>query len=456
MNKSDLKRLMKIEERIGQIAAEDLKLNFCPIEFDIIPPQKMLEISAYNIPTNISNWKRGRDYERQRTIYEHSTGGLPYEVVIHSDPARAYLMNNNMFSVQCLVIAHVYGHCAFFTSNKFFQKSRRDMIAIMYEATKRFNRYERRYGIDEVEKTVDAGHALQMHSNPFDSTLTEQERRLEIFEREKKAMFSKNKGKFSDISTNSELITEDVELAYQKLWRKLSLKTPVEPTSDLIAYIIDNSPILQDWQKDILETLRLEGQYYWPIMKTKFMNEGFAVQVHEKIMNQLFEEGLLKSSEHADYNYANSLVKNKSMFNLNPYSIGFGVWKSVEERWNKGQHGQEWENCTDSKEKENWDTGDMKGWGKILETMRTYTDWFFMYEFLTPEVIKDLELYIYKREEKPQSIDYVITKDEAEDIRRKILRFFSYNMIPDIQVINGNYEEKGWFFWNRLFFVFPY
>src|SRR3989304_1037343 len=100
MNSSELKRLAKIEKRINRIVCEEMGLNCFPIEFDVIPPQKMLEIMAYHIPTNISNWKRGRDYERERTIYEHSAGGLPYEVVINSNPARAYLMSNNKFAVQ--------------------------------------------------------------------------------------------------------------------------------------------------------------------------------------------------------------------------------------------------------------------------------------------------------------------------------------------------------------------
>ena len=69
MNKTELQRLVKIEDRIYQIAEEE-GLDFCDIEFDIIPDQKMLEIMAYRIPGNISNWKYGRDYERLRTIHE--------------------------------------------------------------------------------------------------------------------------------------------------------------------------------------------------------------------------------------------------------------------------------------------------------------------------------------------------------------------------------------------------
>ena len=444
MDKNHLRRLIKLESRMKQIFEDDLGLTCFPIEFDIVPPQKMFEIMAYNIPTNISNWKKGRDYERQRTIYEHVGAGLPYEVVINADPARAYLMNDNKFSVQCLVMAHVYGHAAFFTHNKFFQKSRQDIMSLMKAASERFNLYEKRYGIDEVEKTVDAGHALQFHSSPFAPNETEKEKRRRIFDQEKQKAHAHG-GTYGDVTgVSAKEINEDIELFNQKLWRSLRLKTPVEPTDDLLRYIIDNSTMLEDWQQDILEVLRIEGQYYWPIIKTKYMNEGFAVTVHEKIMAKLFEEGLLTTEEHADYNYSNSLVKASNPFGLNPYLVGTGMWKDIEDRWDRGRHGDEWENCTDAEVKEGWDTGAKEGWNKCKEIMATHSDWFFMQEFLTPELIKEIEIYIFEAKDAGKNIDYVITKDAAKEIRSKILNAFAQNTMPSIDVTNGNYDEKGW------------
>jgi len=443
MEQNELRRLIKIENRINQIVTEELKLNCYPIEFDVIPAQKMLEVMAYNIPTNISNWKYGREYEREKTIYEHSGRSLPYEVVINSNPAKAYLMKENRFAVQALVIAHVYGHVAFFTNNKYFQNSRQDIIGIMYEASKRFNEYERRYGIDEVEKTIDAGHALQRHSSPFELGETEDEKRRRIFEQRKKQLYTHG-GEFSDL-TNFEVdkINEDIELYNQKLWRKLKLKSPVEPTEDILRYLIDNSRVLEDWQKDILEVLRMEGQYYWPIIKTKIMNEGFAVFIHEKVINQLYNEGLITDSEHAEFNYANSLVKAENPFSINPYLIGSKIWEDIEDRWNKGRYGREWENCVDSRKKAVWDTKEMNGWQKCKEVMTTYIDWFFIQEFLTAELIQNLNLYLFSAKETAQSIDYVITKRDAEEIKQKIVQFLSINRIPTILVEDGNFNNKG-------------
>jgi spore cortex formation protein SpoVR/YcgB (stage V sporulation) len=53
--------------------------------------------------------------------------------------------------------------------NKYFIDTNKDIIPFMSEATKRFNKYERMYGMDEVEKIIDAGHSIQFHSSPFDN-----------------------------------------------------------------------------------------------------------------------------------------------------------------------------------------------------------------------------------------------------------------------------------------------
>ena len=219
MLSSDLRRLIKIEERIGQLATEKYGLKVRPIEFDVIPPQKMLEIMAYKIPTNISNWKFGRDYERIRTIHDNLDPGLPYEVVINSDPPRAYIMNTNVFAVQALVIAHVYGHEDFFSRNKWFSEGRRDIMNFMHELNQRLLKYERRYGVDIVEMTVDAGHALQLHSSPFDNE-TEDQKRNRIFE-QMKLKARPIDSEFNDIVQGRTQKQEnmDVGLRNQKIWR---------------------------------------------------------------------------------------------------------------------------------------------------------------------------------------------------------------------------------------------
>jgi len=217
------------------------------------------------------------------------------------------------------------------------------------------------------------------------------------------------------------------------------MTTPVEPTEDLLRYIIDNSSVLEDWQKDILEIIRYEGQYYWPIIRTKYMNEGFACLIHQKVMDQLFHEGDLTPDEHGQYNYSNSLVKAQTRMSMNPYLIGSHIWEKIEDRWNKGQHGYEWNECTDFKKKEAWDTKEMIGLEKIKDVLPTYTDWMFFQDFLTTEMIEELDLFIYIEQEYPDgTIDYIRTNHTADEVRQIIISSFSNSGIPKIDVVDGN------------------
>lgn len=442
MTKSEYQRLIKIENEINKIAKEELLLEYHPIEYDICPPEPMLEIMSYSgIPNNISNWKFGRNYERQRTLYEYNNH-LPFEVIIYGDPMRAYLMKTNTLGVQMLVMAHCVGHSAVMTVNNNFKETRYDIIQTMSEASRRFIKYEKMYGIDEVEKTVDAGHALQLHSSPIEDE-HEKDKRNRIFEQMKKDAHSVPKSQYNDIlGSNKEKITKDIDLYNQELWKKLCTKTPVEPTEDILRYIIDNSDILQDWQRDVLEILRFEGQYLRPIIKTKHLNEGFAVYVHIYIMNKLIKKGLLTTEEIAQYQYANSLVVAYNPYQLNPYLIGYKIWCDIKERWDKGRHGQEYENCTNAYEKENWDTKDNAGLEKMHSVLRTYNDWFFMQEFLTAKLVKDLKIYLYEEKEGYSSIDYTVTKHRANEIRDLVVMAFANSFIPRIVVSNGNYNDK--------------
>lgn len=446
MEKQELRRLAKIEERINQIASEDLGLKYDDVEWDIVGPQKFLEIMAYHLPTQISNWKYGREYEKKRTIYEQVHNGLPYEVVINSCPPRAYLMETNVFAIQALVMAHVIGHCAFFKMNKYFANSRKDILEIMSAANERFISYEKKFGIDAVEEIVDIGHALQLHSTPFENE-TEEIQRERIFKQEKirrKPVLTE----FSDISGSKTAHQQQKDIDYENhvLWQTLKNTTPPEPMSDILRYIVDHSTVLDDWQKDILEVLREEGRYFWPMMKTKLMNEGFATLTHEKIMEQLFHEKLLTEEEHGQYNYSNSLVKAQNRADINPYLIGSEMFRDIEKRWDRGQHGKEYRELESRAERDNWNTNDGKGFQKCKDVVESYIDWFFIQDFLTIDLIDSMDLYIYVPVDKGTHIDYVRTEHTLEQIRNIVINSYAHNFIPDVVVADGNLHESGTMF----------
>jgi len=158
-------------------------------------------------------------------------------------------------------------------------------------------------------------------------------------------------------------------------------------------------------------------------------------------MDILFKEGDLTPDEHGQYNYSNSLVKAQQRMSMNPYLIGSHIWKDIEKRWNKGQHGREWDECKDLSQKEKWDTKEMKGIEKVKDVLPVYTDWMFFQDFLNTDIIEELDMYIYLEQETPDgSTVYIRTEHTADQIKQIIINSFSNIGIPKIEIIDGNFQ----------------
>lgn len=441
MNKQELQRLLKIEDKINQIARDELGMSFPVIEYDVVDDKKLLELMAYNIPTNFSHWVSGRDYDKLRTIHEDVHANLPLETVINSVPPRAYLSNANTLGVNSLVIAHVVGHVHHFTNNKYFNAQRTDIIDFLARASERFTDYERKYGIEQVEPILDAGLALRFHSKPWEKE-TDNEKRKRLYEQHKKSkeVFYT---RYDEIFENDNLekrIQEDIDSYNSSLWIRLKNTIPVEPTEDMLRFVIDHSRYLDDWQKDILEVNRELGVYFSAIIRNKLMAEGFATIAHNKIMNRLYELEVINNEEYSQYLYSNAMVKYQNPFAINPYYVGCGLLESIEERWNKGQHGTEWEQCTSIKDRENWDTKEGKGWKKVLEVIKSYNDWFAMQEFLTEDVVESLDLYIYEQVQVRDELQIRRTNHTAKEVKELITASYGYTPFPVISIIDGRRE----------------
>ena len=442
MNKTDLKRLNEADGLIREIAA-DFGLDCLPQEFDVVPARKMLEIMAYRLPVNFSHWSFGRDFEIERTKYEHGRG-VPYEVVFNSDPVRAYLMETNPFPIQVLVIAHVYAHNDFMKNNRHFRLARRDMITSASEAANRFRKYEEDYGREAVEKVIDTGLAIQWNIDPDElmHPESEEEARERLFGWAKKLPA---RGEFDDLlPTGKEVSSEEK--------RELRKKTPPEPTVDFLGYLIEHSPKSPlEWEKDVLGVIKAQAQYFMPYRRTKIINEGWATFWHEKIMQRLFAEGFLSAEEHGYYNLYNSRVKAHQPRDINPYLLGCALFRNLEERWNKGRFGPAYEECEDALKKKNWDLGLMEGRKKIFEVRRTHMDWFFLDEFLNQEVIEKLELYIYLEKEKDAFYEAVVEETDWRKVKQALVRNLMNWGVPRIMVVDGNYQNSLQLYLNHVY-----
>ncbi len=444
MNQDELERLHKIEVRIKEIAL-DMGLQSTDTMFEVVPAQRVLEGMSYHFPTNFSHWSFGRDYERNRTIYEHTGHGIPYEQVWNFDVPKAFLVETSPFALQVLTIAHVYGHVDFFLTNKNCQRGRSvaDIAEEARNSAGRFQEYSDRYGVEEIERIVDAGMAIQWHQDldPFAEEVPEQELRdrLIAVEQAKLERPQTTEGDFKKARTKEQVAEIEQNL------RELMSKTPPLPEHDLLRYIKSHSPQpLRPAAADILSVIRNQARALAPNARTKLLNEGWATYVHVHIMRQLFQEELLTSEEHGVFNKFHSGVLRENKYGLNWYRVGAALYEYIEDQWDRGRFGREFDECEDPVERDNWDTGAKCGNEKIFEVRANFSDRMAVELFFSDEFIHDQRLYIYQEQVDPDSgeVIEVIVESRPEVLRTLLKQQLTLHGAPVIYVKDGNYNDN--------------
>jgi stage V sporulation protein R len=87
----EIQDLVEWDNRVREKAAE-FGLTWFPQEFEICDHVGMLGYMAYSgMPSHYPHWSYGKSYEKLKTLYDYGVSGLPYEMVIASNPAIAYL-----------------------------------------------------------------------------------------------------------------------------------------------------------------------------------------------------------------------------------------------------------------------------------------------------------------------------------------------------------------------------
>ena len=221
-----------------------------------------------------------------------------------------------------------------------------------------------------------------------------------------------------------------------KARQKEKKRFPESPEPDVLLFLIENAP-LKNWQRDLLSIVREEAYYFLPQAQTKIMNEGWATYWHSRIMT----EKILKDSEVIDYADHHSGTLAGSRTHLNPYKLGVELYRDVEERWNKGRFGKEYEECEDLKARENWDRHLGLGREKLFEVRRLYNDLTFIDTFLTGDFCRKQKLFVYGRDESQKS--WVIQNREFAQVKRVLLDSLTNLGHPLIRAVDGNFENRG-------------
>ena len=211
---------------------------------------------------------------------------------------------------------------------------------------------------------------------------------------------------------------------------------PSEPERDILKFLIDNAP-LDDWQSDCLSMIREESYYFVPQRMTKIMNEGWASYWHSIIMTR----HSLNDSEIIDFAETHSATMAVSPGGINPYKIGIELFRDIEDRWDRGRFGKEYDECQDLDEKLHWNRHLGLGREKIFQVRRIHNDVTFLDEFLTPEFCWRQKLFTLEDNKKRQGFE-IFSKDFKE-IKNKLLAQLTNFGQPFIYVEEANYANRG-------------
>jgi len=400
------------DERIREKVAE-FGLDCFPQEFELYDHVQMLGVMAYSgMPSHYPHWSYGKSYEKQKTMYDYGVSGLPYEMVINSNPSLAYLMRDNTLLLQILTIAHVYGHNDFFKNNFTFQTTRPGYVLGMFKAhADRVRSYmeDPSIGPDKVERILDAAHALslQCQRNLAVKKLTYEEERARQL-----ASFNPSDDPYKALHKKNEPEEPDLH------------KIPPAPEADLLPFIRDYNPFLETWEKDLLTIVFEQTQYFLPQIETKIMNEGWASYWHREILTSLE----LPQDLHMEFLVRHNQVVRPHPGGLNPYHVGLAVWDDIFKRFE--------EPC--AKDQELYGSGGKgRGHEKMFEIREADRDVSFLRRFLTPELMRKLDLFQYEAEGRHLVVSDVSDGEGWEEVKATLLKGIGTGSIPVIKVIDA-------------------
>ncbi|MCC7349037.1 MAG: SpoVR family protein [Phycisphaerales bacterium] len=421
--------------------ARSYGLDFFPVVFEMCDYEQMNQIAAYGgFPQRYPHWRFGMEYESLRKRHFYGLGRI-YEMVINNDPCYAYLQESNALVDQKLVIAHVYGHADFFKNNLWFGQTNRKMMDEMANHSTRIRRHIEKHGYDTVEKFLDVCLSIEDLIDPHSMFLKRASADEPRPAGRPPADETEPTGKFKAKDYLDRWINppDVIEAEAKKLHdrkQKMRHVTPSAPTRDVLQYLLRHAR-LEDWQMDCLSIVREEAYYFAPQGMTKVMNEGWASYWHSTLMTRHFVE----AREIIDYADHHSGTVHMPPGNFNPYKIGIELFRDIEERWNKGKFGREYEEAGDLGAKKRWDKGLGLGRQKIFEVRRVYNDVNFIDEFMTAEFIEKHKFYQYGRD--PHSGQLRIVSRDPARIKQTMLYQLTNMGRPFIYVVDGNYANRG-------------
>ena len=384
-----LKELEQWDDTICDLAKEE-GLDWFPILYEICDYYDMIgNMSYHGMPSHYQHWSYGKSFERTHQFYNLGLEGLPYELIINSNPSISYLMKENPMYLQILIMCHCVGHSDFFKNNRIFSKtSPNTVISKFKNARRRIKKYieDPTIGLDKVESFLDDVHAIRFQ--------TERHQR-------KRVPHSVQKSKLIEKINNDEKIDKS----------KVDIESiPLSVDHDLLGFLIEHGDHFKEWERDILNIVRDESHYFIPQMNTKILNEGWASFWHYRLMNKLD----LPQEYHIPFLKSHNQVIRPHMGRLNPYFLGFELFKKIEEN---------------------------EGLDECFLVREVHDDVSAIRCYIEHKDMLDLNLFSYSTKKDKTTIDEVSDIDGWKSVKNDLIINTGVNAIPHIAV--NKISESG-------------
>ena len=366
---------------------EGLGLDWYPIEYEICDYKEMIGHMAYTgLPTHYRHWSFGKSYDRIQTEYNLGMSGLPYEMIINSNPSISYLMTENPMPTHILTMAHCVGHSDFFKQNRMFIETGADTVISRFKsASKRVKKYmeDPNIGVEAVEKILDACHAIRFQVPRSPGIKRRNHKEL------KKYYLDLIKNDTSGWWSNHFNIN----------------KIPLEPDYNLLGFIAEHNKFLEEWERDLIRIVEKESLYFVPQAFTKIMNEGWACTIHEKIIESLG----IPDDYYLSFIRLHNQVVRPHLGRINPYHLGYKIFKDIEKK---------------------------HGFSECLRVRETHNDETFIKSYLTEELCRELNLFTYSfsRKDGYNRITNVSDEQSWQTVRDDLIKTIGLNSVPVVKV----------------------
>ncbi len=384
---------------ISIIATEKYGLDYYPNTIEVITADQMLDAySAVGMPVSYEHWSFGKQRLIEDQQYKQGKQGLAYEIVINTDPAIAYCMENNSPLMQILVIAHAnYGHNSFFKGNGMFRQftSAEDIIGDLRVMRDFIRDCEEQYGVERVEKLLDACHALQNYAvDRYRHPKPKEPQDIKALQKAK---------------TEERFAAPNVSEAFDRVFRE-SLPDATKPSGkrdfamagneeNILKFMAKNAPHLEPWERKIMGMLCEKSQYFYPQRQTQVMNEGWASFWHYTLLHDMSDLDLLSDGQMLEFKDSHAGVLFQPEFDspywsgrFNPYTLGFAIFQDIK---------RVCENPTEEDKK--WfpqHAGNGDWLATMKEAMQDFKDESFVLQFLSPQVMRDFDMFVFMDDEK--------------------------------------------------------